>query len=132
MLSVICERQVDPNHTNKVRKIPKMATFYYPNPSFEGDKTVKAIRIARHSPCSVSGCSCPGLHPSEGQRIEIPVDFEEEMVFSDATTSCECGHGWSKHGASSRLVSDEFERRARAAVRADEFLEVCQKFNKLT
>ncbi|PVG02485.1 hypothetical protein CPB86DRAFT_751172 [Serendipita vermifera] len=103
-----------------------MSTFQYPAPTLEGEGDVKAIRIARHCPCS--RCSCQGLHPKEGQRVEIAVELED-ADFSEESTACACGHSWNRHGSLNRLVDREVERRARVALRADEFLDEAEKLD---
>lgn len=100
--------------------------FQYPSAVLEGEGDVKTIRIARHCPCNAKGCNCQGLHPAEGQPVEIVVE-EEDADFSGETSACACGHSWNKHGSLNKLVDGEIERRARVAQRADEFLEVILK-----
>jgi len=100
-----------------------MFPFQYPSPTLEDGSDVKIIRIARHCPCNAGGCDCQGLHPAEGQHVEIVL--EEDAEFSEEMSACACGHSWNKHGSLNRLVDREVERRAKVALRADEFLEVC-------
>ena len=38
---------------------------------------------------------------------------------------CNCGHSYEDHGCDAALDREEHSRRARVAVRIDEFLEVC-------
>jgi hypothetical protein len=97
-----------------------MSSFQYPSPTLEGEGDVQRIRIARHCPCS---CDCQGLHPAAGQDVEIVLELED-LDFSEETTACACGHSWNKHGSQNRWIPHELERRARVAMRADEFLEV--------
>jgi hypothetical protein len=99
-----------------------MFPFQYPSPTLEDGRDVQIIRIARHCPCNALGCDCQGLHPAEGQNVEIVL--EEDAEFSEEMSACACRHSWNKHGSLNRLVDGEIERRARVAVRADEFLEV--------
>jgi hypothetical protein len=100
-----------------------MSTFQYPAPTLEGEGDVRVIRIARHCPCS-KNCSCQGLHPKEGQSVEIAVELEDADFSEESTAACACGHSWKSHGSLNRLVETEIERRARVALRADEFLDV--------
>lgn len=102
-----------------------MSTFQYPSPTLEGEGDVKRIRIARHCPC-VASCGCQGLHPAERQDVEIVLELED-VDFSEETTACACGHSWNKHGSQNRLMPHELERRAKVALRADEFLEVSSR-----
>lgn len=89
-----------------------------------------ALKIARHTRCSDSDCSCPGLRPPPGWRVFLDTpdgtdsddDGEPPSKYLDR---CGCGHGVSAHGADlSALGHDEFARRGRVAVRVDELLEV--------
>ncbi|KAG8825539.1 histone acetyltransferase [Serendipita sp. 401] len=98
-----------------------MASFYYPSPTLEGDRDIKIIRIARNCPCSMA-CGCPGLHPQNEQKFEIILEAED-ADFSEESTACACGHSWYKHGSLDRLVDAEIERRAKVALRIDEFLD---------
>ena len=99
----------------------KMPTFLYPSPTLEADGRIKWIRIARHCPCI--SCGCQGLHPGDDQEVEIGLE-QEDADFTAQTTKCACGHSWLKHGALDRLVDGEINRRARVALRIDEFLDV--------
>lgn len=98
--------------------------FYYPSPTYEDEDAVRAVRIARYSPCSE--CLCAGLHPADDAEI-ITVGFADEGEPNDANTMCECAHQWASHGTHSELSSSEFNRRARVALRIDETLEVHRK-----
>ncbi|KAG8832245.1 hypothetical protein FRC18_005322, partial [Serendipita sp. 400] len=67
-------------------------------------------------------CGCPGLHPQNEQKFEIILEAED-ADFSEESTACACGHSWYKHGSLDRLVDAEIERRAKVALRIDEFLD---------
>lgn len=108
-----------------------MNNFFYPSPTLEGSTEVKTLRIARHCQCSRSSCDCKGLHPRPGQQVEIVLEIED-AEFSEAGTACECGHSWKSHGALNTLVDAEIERRAKVALRADEFLEEAEKLEDFT
>lgn len=90
-------------------------------PSLSED--ARALKIARHSPCSVCTAEfCPGLHPPP--VIELVLD-SDAAYGGDYLASCACGHDASEHGADlHELGVEEFERRARVAVRMDELLQV--------
>ncbi|KAH7907487.1 hypothetical protein BJ138DRAFT_969492, partial [Hygrophoropsis aurantiaca] len=98
-----------------------------------------ALKIARHSPCSICP-TCPGLHPppdvqvtadddaqtksSLGDLTQYGSDDEDSAVYLDV---CKCGHGVSEHGAQAGLARDEFARRGRVAFRLDELLQDADK-----
>jgi hypothetical protein len=96
-----------------------------------------ALKIARHSRCSAC-TTCPGLRPPPGTTVALDgsedLDDVDQMLLSSAVPDetlgqyldfCVCGHARSKHGADKGgLGAEEFARRARAAVRLDELLEV--------
>ncbi|TFK54113.1 hypothetical protein OE88DRAFT_1625098 [Heliocybe sulcata] len=95
-----------------------------------------AIKIARHSSCSLCD-ECSGLRPPPD--IEVALDepqpdtslndltqygSEDEESMDDYLQDCACGHHVNAHGADeSSLGRTEFLRRARVAIRLDEFLE---------
>ncbi|CCA68335.1 related to putative histone acetylase [Serendipita indica DSM 11827] len=97
-----------------------MPPFLYPSPTLEADGDIKLIRIARHCPCTL--CECQGLHPGVDQEVEIVLE-QEDADFNTQSTKCACGHSWHRHGALDRLVDGEINRRARVALRIDEFLD---------
>ncbi|KAG8834704.1 histone acetyltransferase [Serendipita sp. 399] len=68
------------------------------------------------------GCGCRGLHPQGEQKFEIILEAED-ADFSEESTACACGHSWYNHGSLDRLVDAEIERRAKVALRIDEFLD---------
>lgn len=85
-----------------------------------------ALKIARHSACSLCDPSCNGFHPSDDAQVLLDEDAEEEEdsqpVYLD---ECGCGHGVKEHGADlDSLSRNEFERRGRASVRLDQLLQV--------
>ncbi|KAG9002515.1 histone acetyltransferase [Tulasnella sp. 427] len=110
-------------------------TFIYPTVPKTGDKisdSSRAIRIARHSPCS--SCSCHGLHPPDGTPIVLDnsEDIQEAMDQAEQSETptddgfwmvCECGHGWEEHGAGPDVAPTELKRRTRVAIRLDELLD---------
>jgi hypothetical protein len=95
-----------------------------------------AIRIARHSPCSLCD-SCHGLHPPYGIEVVLDEirarsslgdlsqygsDDDDGATYLD---SCACGHTVKDHNADqSELDGIEFYRRSRVATRLDEQLQV--------
>jgi hypothetical protein len=84
-----------------------------------------ALKIARHSPCSVCTSEfCPGLRPPPFMQL-VP-DSDEDYDGSESyLSSCACGHDATDHGADrSEIGSTEFSRRGRVAVRLDELLQV--------
>ncbi|KAF8638044.1 hypothetical protein AX16_010676 [Volvariella volvacea WC 439] len=95
-----------------------------------------AIKIARHSPCSL--CStCHGFQPPPG--VEVVFDdapsqallgelgqygSDDEDISAPYLDVCFCGHQVKDHGASpAELSPEEFARRGRVAVRLDELLQ---------
>lgn len=112
-------------------------TFLYPSAVEEANSisyNARCAKIARHSPCSASGCDCPGLHPPPGwqamaddsEDVGIVLDVvesSEELTEEGHLKICSCGHALEDHGCDDS-DRDEFNRRARAAVRIDELLEV--------
>lgn len=95
-----------------------------------------AIKIARHSNCSECD-ACSGLRPPPD--VEVALDepqpdtslvelsqygSEDEESMDDYLQECGCGHHVTAHGADeATLGRTEFLRRARVAIRMDEFLE---------
>ncbi|KAF8331074.1 uncharacterized protein EI90DRAFT_2920645 [Cantharellus anzutake] len=112
-------------------------TFLYPSAVEEANSisyNAKRAKIARHSPCSASGCTCLGLHPPPGwqamaddsEDVGIVLDmaeFSEELTDEGHLKICDCGHSFEDHGCDDSIDLEEFNRRARAAVRIDELLE---------
>jgi hypothetical protein len=97
-----------------------------------------AIKIARHSPCSICD-NCPGLHPSSDLNVVSDEKDTDSSLGdlshygSDDETSyldtCDCGHTAREHGADvSTVGSEEFARKGRVAVRLDELLQVSISF----
>ncbi|KAI0743463.1 hypothetical protein C8Q80DRAFT_1181286 [Daedaleopsis nitida] len=89
-----------------------------------------ALKIARHSRCSLCRSACLGLHPPQGWRVYSDMsdgsdsedDGEPPSKYLDR---CQCGHPVLTHGADmSSIGMEEFTRRGRVAVRLDELLEV--------
>ncbi|KZT26649.1 hypothetical protein NEOLEDRAFT_1195167 [Neolentinus lepideus HHB14362 ss-1] len=99
-------------------------------------KAQLAIKIARHSSCSQCE-ECTGLRPPPD--VEVALDepqpdtslndltqygSEDEESMDDYLQECACGHHATAHGADeATLGRTEFLRRARVAIRLDEFLE---------
>ncbi|TFK44365.1 hypothetical protein BDQ12DRAFT_594487, partial [Crucibulum laeve] len=95
-----------------------------------------ALKIARHSPCSVC-TTCPGLHPPPGIDVVLDEQFgesslgdleqygsDDDDIPSTYLEQCECGHDTRQHNADeSELGRGEFERRSRVAIRLDELLQ---------
>ena len=101
------------------------------------DSSLLALKIARHSPCSVCGF-CVGLHPPP--RVDVVLDGHSDSVLGDLgqygsddddeevssyLQICACGHSVKEHNANeTNMGKAEFTRRARVAIRLDEFLQV--------
>ncbi|KDQ57811.1 hypothetical protein JAAARDRAFT_130030 [Jaapia argillacea MUCL 33604] len=98
--------------------------------------SAKALKIARHSRCTQCS-SCSGLRPPPGTTVSLD-QTENESSFgglaqygsddddgsSNYIESCACGHDVKTHGADLDTIDEqEFVRKARVAVRADEYLE---------
>jgi len=117
-----------------------MKALYPASNIFENlNQAQRALKIARHSPCSLCNNSCPGLQPSLGIKAvldESPFQglFGLDDYGSDDDESrgqlsylefCQCGHDVKYHGANeAELGNEEFTRRARVAIRLDEFIQV--------
>lgn len=113
-------------------------TFLYPS-AVEDVNSIshgaQMAKIARHSPCSVEGCRCQGLHPFSNW-VAVTDDSEDvaEILELAETSSlltedgflryCECQHTVDDHGGTTDHV--EMTRRARVAVRIDQLLEVTE------
>lgn len=97
-----------------------------------------ALKIARHSRCLECN-NCSGLHPPRSASIVLDTEQnkssfgglaqydsdEDDEGSSKYLNTCACGHGTESHGADeSRLGKDEYNRRARVAIRLDELLSV--------
>jgi histone acetyltransferase len=93
-----------------------------------------ALKIARHSPCSACD-SCTGLRPPAD--VEVVLDdaiassslgdleqygSDDDNAITDYLELCTCGHGVQEHV--SEIGTEEFNRRAKVAVRLDEILHV--------
>ena len=101
------------------------------------DDSKLALKIARHSPCSVCH-NCGGLHPPSDVEVvldellnESSLDVLGQYGSDDEDThlpylaTCACGHGVVQHNAEeSDLGRAEFLRRSRVAIRLDELLQV--------
>lgn len=110
--------------------------FTYPlfRPEDHPSDEQTALRIARHSPCTVC-VDCSGLRPSPDDELvdDLPVtsigglgqygsDDEDDDPYLD---TCSCGHGVTTHGADLLLLGrEEFARLGRVASRLDELLQV--------
>ena len=96
-----------------------------------------ALKIARHTPCSLC-IDCFGLHPPSDIQI-LRDDHPPENSLTDLAQygsdeedngitylrHCRCGHGLQQHGANEvELGKDEYTRRANLALRMDQHLEV--------
>jgi len=100
-----------------------------------------ALKIARHSPCSICG-NCVGLHPPHGVEVvldELPnessLDVLGQYGSDDEDTHllylsiCACGHDVLQHNAEeSDIGRAEFARRSRVAIRLDELLQVSPSY----
>jgi histone acetyltransferase len=104
------------------------------------DHTKRALKIARHSPCSLCNNSCLGLQPPLGIKavpdesaspfqglFDYGSDDDDEPKDSLSYLEfCQCGHDVKYHGANeAEIGSEEFTRRARVAIRLDELIQVC-------
>ncbi|KXN91016.1 hypothetical protein AN958_03083 [Leucoagaricus sp. SymC.cos] len=101
--------------------------------------TQRALKIARHFPCSLCNNTCSGLQPSLGIKPvldESPFqglfglgdygsdDDDEANGPLSYLEFCQCGHDVKYHGANeAELGSNEFTRRARVAIRLDELIQ---------
>jgi histone acetyltransferase len=99
-----------------------------------------ALKIARHSPCSI--CDCGGLNPPHDVQVvlddvtnESSLDVlgqygsdDEETQHLPYLETCACSHGVLQHNAEeSDIGRAEFLRRSRVAIRLDELLQVSPK-----
>ena len=96
-----------------------------------------ALKIARHTRCDLCD-DCPGLHPGphvhihrDGQPPENSLTdlaqygSDEEDNGVSYLRLCGCGHSPRQHGANAAaLGEEEYTRRARLALRIDQYLEV--------
>ncbi|KAF7306116.1 Histone GCN5 superfamily [Mycena chlorophos] len=97
--------------------------------------SLRSLKIARHSGCTV--CSCPGFHPDPSWEVVLDTDDDNNSDLGELDQygsddedgppsyldRCACTHDMYDHGANQPLLGrDEFIRRARVAVRADELL----------
>jgi hypothetical protein len=111
----------------------QMVKVAYPvsNDRDQLSSSLLALKIARHSPCTL--CSCTGLHPSPG----ITVVSDDTDVYDEADDddddsspqsyleSCECGHDVRAHNANEKqLDRGEWIRRSNVGIRIDEILQV--------
>lgn len=103
------------------------------------DHAHRALKIARHSPCSLCN-SCSGLQPSLGIKPVLDESSLQSLFGLDDYGSddddesqgqmsylefCQCGHDVKYHGANeAEIGNDEFTRRARVAIRLDELIQV--------
>lgn len=108
----------------------------YPVPISRPSDSHLALRIARHSSCTICD-NCPGLRPppdvdlilddSSGNYLGNLAQYgsDDDEVITDYLETCICGHDVKDHGADvAEIESDEFQRRGRAALRLDELLQV--------
>jgi hypothetical protein len=100
-----------------------------------------ALKIARHSPCSLCNNACLGLQPPLGIKAVLDESSFQGLFGLDGYGSddddesngqlsylefCQCGHDVKYHGANeAEIGSGEFTRRARVAIRLDELIQVC-------
>lgn len=108
----------------------------------------KRLKIARHSPCSVSAdgasfamtgdidtapaqstCDCSGYYPPPSTKLKsLSVKTATAANLDESQwgwNSCKCGHDMKHHGLlGDTETEDEFTRRAKVALRMDELLEV--------
>jgi len=100
-----------------------------------------ALKIARHTPCSLC-IRCPGLHPSSNIQLVrdghppensltdlVQYGSDEEDNGVTYLSRCGCGHSPQQHGADEvELNKEEYTRRANLALRIDQHLEVRLSF----
>ena len=100
-----------------------------------------ALKIARHTPCSLC-IRCPGLHPSSNIQLVrdghppensltdlVQYGSDEEDNGVTYLSRCGCGHSPQQHGADeAELGKEEYTRRANLALRIDQHLEVRLSF----
>jgi histone acetyltransferase len=100
-----------------------------------------ALKIARHTPCSLC-IRCTGLrpasnvqlvrdgHPPENSLTDLDqYGSDEEDNGVTYLYRCECGHSPQQHGADEEeLDKEEYTRRAKLALRIDQHLEVRLSF----
>ncbi|KAH7919737.1 hypothetical protein BV22DRAFT_1183183 [Leucogyrophana mollusca] len=98
-----------------------------------------ALKIARHSPCSICD-SCLGLHPPPDVELVVDEDAQTKSSLGDLTQygsddedgpayleNCACGHDVADHGAQLAIGKEELARRGRVAFRLDELLQDLDK-----
>lgn len=78
-------------------------------------RTEAEVVLARYSPCAK--CPCHGLRAPEGVQVVAARDGGVPK-----NPMCACAHTAIAHGDQPRLSADEWARRARVALRADELL----------
>lgn len=85
------------------------------------------------SRASSSVCDCRGYRPPPGVKVKsLSIHTQSASALDDAQWGwdvCACGHDIESHGgvASGHAGDDDFERRAKAALRMDELLEDSHK-----
>ena len=100
-----------------------------------------ALKIARHTPCSLC-MRCSGLHPASNIQLardghppensltdldQYGSDEEDDGV--TYLSRCACGHSPQQHGADEEeLDKEEYKRRANLALRIEHHLEVRLSF----
>lgn len=115
--------------------------FAYPATDQLGllNSTQRALKIARHSPCSICQ-TCVGLHPPPRADVVLDQQLTNESSLGDLgqygsdedddsdlpyLDMCACGHDVVQHNANeSNIGPAEFARRTRVAIRLDELLHV--------
>ena len=103
--------------------------MFYPSSSVLSQLSQRQLqlKIARHSVCTKCNPPCYGLRPPSHVQLTLDEHYFLGDPGRDAhyLDSCACGHSCIEHGADiDRLGREEFTRKARVAIRLDEFLQV--------